>query len=79
MDFSKKTENFQTKKFILIIEYMITLKLPQTFGSTNTKSVDSHSSILLKLNGTTRESVENSIFTIPDLPMKRVESPCRRE
>ena len=51
----------------------VALKLPQEFGSINTESVDSHSSIL------SDELVENSIFTIPDLSMKRVFSPCRRE
>ena len=66
---------FGNLKINHLTEY-IKLKLPQAFGSINTKSVDGHSSILLELNG--RELVENSLFTIPDLPMKRVESPCRR-
>ena len=74
MDFRKKIENFSERK-IYLGEY-IEAKLPQAFRSSNNKSVDNQSSILLALNVT--ESVENSTFTIPDLPMKRVESSHRK-
>ena len=68
MIFRKKLENFQTKNYLC--EY-IESKLPHAFRSSSNKSVDIYSSTSLGLIDV--ELDENSVFMMPDIPVRRVD------
>ena len=64
----------------MLVFYLATSALSDlatSIGSINNAAVGNHPSILLEHNG--RESDGNSIFTIPDIPIKPVESPVEEQ